>query len=296
MKKIMVIGGSGFLGKAISDVLAEKNNKVIIYDLTEPEKLYKNQCYIYGDIMDYKNLMKNMKGVDYVYNFAAVSNIEYAHFHPVETIKINVIGNTYVLDLCVKNKVKRYVFASSIYVYADKGSFYRVSKQSCELLIEAYSEVYNLPYTILRFGSIYGPVDGRNNWLYKIIKEALKKGVITRLGDGEELREYIHLYDAALASVEILSKKYENKNVLITGNQKMKIKDILNMINEMMGNKIKIIYKPIKDKLHYEITPFVFKPKLAERLLVSSHIDLGEGILDCAYKIYSQLRTASEKK
>ena len=67
-----------------------------------------------------------------------------AKINPVETVRNNVLGNTILLDAAHKNKIKRYIFASSIYVYSHLGSFYRASKQACELFIESYHEAYLL--------------------------------------------------------------------------------------------------------------------------------------------------------
>ena len=73
------------------------------------------------------------------------------------------------------NKVKKYILASSIYANSSQGGFYRVSKQSSELMTAEYSKVFNLSFTILRFGSIYGPRSNLNNGLLKIVYDAIKK-------------------------------------------------------------------------------------------------------------------------
>ena len=74
-----------------------------------------------------------------------------------------------VLELCKKYKVKRLIFASTIYVYSTDGNFYKCSKQSSESFIEEYNKQYNLEYTILRYGSIYGPRSNTSNGIYRIV-------------------------------------------------------------------------------------------------------------------------------
>jgi len=294
--KAVVFGGSGFLGSHIADALTNEGYDVTIFDIKPSAYLNENQKMIVGDILDKKAVEKALKGVDLVYHFAAIADIETAHLKPLETIEYNVLGTTKILDACCKNKLKRFVFASTIYVYSDAGSFYRSSKQACELIIENYREVYNLPYTILRYGSLYGPRADDSNWIQKILKQATSTGKITRYGDGEEIREYIHVEDAAKLSVEILSKNFENQNVIITGNQPMKIKDFLIMVKEILGNEIQLEFLPTESSIHYEITPYCFKPKVAKKLVGSQFYDLGQGILECLSYINNNKEKIDEKK
>jgi UDP-glucose 4-epimerase len=289
--KVVVFGGSGFLGSHTADVLTEGGHKVKIFDIKNSPYLQKGQEMVVGNILDKKAVEKAVTGCDVVYNFAGMADIDEAYTKPLETIERNVIGNTTILEACRKNKVKRFVFASTIYVYSDSGSFYRSSKQACELIIENYNEAFSLPYSILRYGSLYGPRAKDNNWIRKILKQALTEGKITRHGDGEEIREYIHVKDAAKLSVKILSKEFENKNVIITGNQPMKIKDLHTMVKEMLGNKIKLEYLQDVSSSHYEITPYNFSPKLAQKLVSTQFHDLGQGMLECLSELHNELKT-----
>lgn len=279
--KAIVFGGSGFLGSHIADALTKKGHDVTIFDLKTSKYLKDKQKMIIGDILDKKAVEKAVKGCDVVYHFAALADIETAHLKPLETVEYNILGTTIILEACRKHKIKRFVFASTIYVYSNAGSFYRSSKQACELIIENYNEVFDLPYTILRYGSLYGPRADDKNWIHKILKQATEDGKITRYGDGEEIREYIHVEDAAKLSVDVLSKEFENENVIITGNQPMKIKDVLVMVKEILGNKINLEFIPTESSIHYEITPYCFKPKVAKKLVSDQFYDLGQGILEC---------------
>jgi UDP-glucose 4-epimerase len=222
-------------------------------------------------------------------SFAGQADIETSHKNPLDTIESNIMGNSIILDSCRRHNVKRFVFASTIYVYSNSGSFYRGSKQACEILIENFNQAYNLPYTILRYGSLYGPRSPKTNWIHKIIRQALSKKKITRHGDGEEMREYIHVKDAAELSVKILSKEYENKNVMITGNQPMRIKDLHIMVNEILGGKVKLEYLPSNLSTHYEITPYNYSPKVAKKLVSTEFYDMGQGILELVSEINKEL-------
>lgn len=286
--KAIVFGGSGFLGSHVADALTAQGYKVIVFDLKESFYLQKEQKMAIGNILDREEVRKAVKGCDVVYNFAGVADLEKAKEEPVKTVEINILGNAIILEACRENSVKRFVFASSLYVYSKTGSFYRSSKQACELLIENYHEDYGLPYTILRYGSLYGPRADENNWIYKILDQAIIEGKITRYGDGEELREYIHVEDAARCSVDILSKEFENEYVIITGYQQMKIKNVMKMINEMLDNKIELEFMPANSNLHYEITPYSFNPKIAKKYVSKYYLDIGQGLLQCLEEAYKK--------
>jgi UDP-glucose 4-epimerase len=289
--KVVIFGGAGFLGSYVADELVKLGYQVIIYDLREYPRLKKNQTMVVGDVNDSDRVREVIKGADIIYNFSAVADIEEAALNPMETVKVNILGNTNILNIAKDYKIKRYVFASSIYVYGKSGSFYRASKFASELLIESFHEVYNLNYTILRYGSLYGKYADEHNWIYKILKDALMLGKIVRHGDGEEMREYIHVEDAARYSVDILSEEYKNQCVVLTGHHPIKIKDLLLMIKEILDNKVEIEYLPTRQTYHYEITPYSFMPKMARKLTSNYYIDLGQGILDCLDYIHKNLKT-----
>ena len=108
-----------------------------------------------------------------------------------------------------------------------------------------------------------------------IIESALSTKSIERSGDGEEIREYVFINDAAEMTYETLSEDYKNKHVFISGNQQIKVKDLLVMINEILGGDIKISYKE-KDnnQLHYGITPYSYKISSAKRIVLKNFTDL----------------------
>ena len=284
--KAIVFGGSGFLGSHVADALTSAGYDTTIFDVKKSPYLQKGQTMIVGNILDAEAVNKAVKGNEVVYNFAGMADIQAAHEKPVETVQNNILGNTIILEACRKDHVKRFVFASTVYVYSGAGSFYRSSKQACELIVENYQEVFSLPYTILRYGSLYGPSAGDTNWVNKTLKQAVTEGKITRLGDGEEVREYIHVEDAARCSVMVLSDDFKNQSVIITGHQATRVKDIMIMIKEILGNKIELEFLPTDSSLHYEMTPYTFNPKVARRFVSNSYLDLGQGLLQCLDEIY----------
>jgi len=287
MKKVIVFGGSGFLGSHVAGCLTKEGYEVTVYDIEESPYLKKGQIFIKGDIMDKGKVEEAIAGKDIVYNFAAIADIEEASDNPTETIAVNIMGTTNILEGCRKNKVERFVFASTVYVYSNLGTFYRSSKQSCELIIENYNKKYDLDFTVLRYGSLYGPRAGCKNSVHDFLKEALEKGKITRYGNGEEVREYIHVYDAAQLSVKILSEEFRNQYAILSGHHQIKVKDLLLMIKEMMGNNIRLEFVEADCEEHYDVTPYNFSPKLAKKISDFAHVDLGQGVLDLLNSMYA---------
>ena len=287
--KAIIFGGSGFLGSHVADELTLAGYDVRIFDKVLSPYLKPGQQMLVGDILNRDQVRQAINGVEIVYHFAAMADIHEAKENPGEAATFNVMGTMYILDACREFAVKRFVYSSTIYVYSGHGSFYRSSKQSCELFIENYNEEYGLQFTILRYGSLYGPRANNFNFIKNAISEALTEKKIQRQGDGNEVRDYINVLDAARSSVDILSDEYANKYVMITGPQTMKVKEILEMIKEMLNNKIDIIYEEGNFSGHYQITPYSFKPKVALKIIPRNYHDLGQGILECIYDIYGVL-------
>ena len=286
---ILVTGGSGFLGSHVADALSNAGHKVFIFDIRNSPYLREDQVMIIGNMMDECLLNDIIRDIDIVYHFAGIADIDECADKPVDTAKINILGTVYLLEAAKNAKVKRFVFASSAYVYSDLGFFYRSSKQACESYIENYSLLYDLKYTCLRYGSLYGPRADERNGVFRLIKQAVEKGKISYSGTGEEQREYIHVLDAAQNSLKILEPEYENAHIVLTGREKIRSSDLLEMIKEMFGNRIEIEFVSPSHKSHYKMTPYNFSPKLGRKLVNNPHIDMGQGLLLNIAEVYEKI-------
>jgi len=272
--KILIIGGLGFLGKRIYDLLSKKYKNVTILD---NKNISEKKNYIKGDINNFKFLKEKLKNYDVVYHLAGLSNLDTAYKNPIDTSKTNITGTVNVLEACKINKIKKLIFGSTMYVSGQHGSFYRCSKSACEDYIKEYRYRYNLKYTILRFGSLYGPGSNEENGLYRIVLGAINNKKVIYYGDLNAHREYIHVDDAAKASSDCL-KRFDNKIINITGNQSLKVTDLLEIVREILNikNKIKVINK--KQKGHYTMVPHNYDEPLVMKYSINPFVDLGEGI------------------
>ena len=263
--KVLVYGGSGFLGSSIVDELTRSGFDVSIFDMQPPPQNISYQKYISGNILDYNNVLDAAKDFNYILNFAGLADINDAKDKPMETIRLNIEGNLNILEASKTVKAERFVYASSLYVYSNSGSFYRASKQASERYIEAYSSKYGLPFTILRFGSLYGHGSDCRNNIYRLISQALSSKKMEYPGTGNEIREYIHVADAAKATVQALDKEFENQHIVLTGHQQLRIKDLMIMISEILGDKIEHKFTEDIQEYHYNITPYIYRSDEGEK-------------------------------
>ena len=136
---------------------------------------------------------------------------------------------------------------------------------------------------------MYGPRSNDFNAIRSFLINAIKEKKIIRRGNGEEIREYIHVKDAARLSILALDQKHKNKHLIITGNQQIKVKDLLIMIREIFNGKIEIEYD-LEDELHhYQITPYNYKSQIAQKITSDTFYDLGQGILDLIFELDLQI-------
>ena len=290
MKKVLVFGGFGFLGYYLVNELLNRDYLVTVADIHESKELNNKITFIKCNITNKEEVQNVFKlnSFDYVYNLAGFANLDNAVKFPLETIQLNVIGNMFILDECVRNNVSRFIYASSAYAMSNKGSFYGISKLASEKIVEEYLKKFNLSFTILRYGSVYSERSYDNNYIYNLVKKAVLENKIEHNGDGNELREYIHAIDASKLSVDIIeSEKYKNIHVILTGNERMKRLDLFNMINEILNNKIEINCVNKEFKNHYSFTPYSFEPSVSKKLVANPHIDMGQGLLECIRAVHN---------
>lgn len=143
----------------------------------------------------------------------------------------------------------------------------------------------------MRYGSLYGPRADENNGIKRMLASALKDGHIYYGGSGEEIREYIHVKDAASLSARILAPEYENKHIVLTGHDAYKIKDIISVIEEILGKNIDVEFYNESAELHYIVTPYTYKPKGNYKLVNDLYHDIGQGLIECLDEIEEEEET-----
>lgn len=282
--KVVVFGGSGFVGSHVADALSERGHAVTVFDVAASRYLRADQTMVVGDIRDRALVDSTVAGADVVYHFAGLADLDACRRMPVETAEANVVGTVVLLDACVRAGVKRFVYASTIYVYSTSGGFYRVSKQAAEGYIEEFQRLGLMHFTILRYGTLYGPRADAGNSVRRFLESALEEKRIVYGGTGDEIREYIHVADAARCSVDILAAEYEDQHIVLTGHHPMRVRDLLLMIQEMVGNGVELTFGVASGpgwQDHYRVTPYSYQPRIARKLVSAHYLDMGQGLLEC---------------
>ena len=240
--KILVTGAAGFIGAFLCKKLLETTNDEIIgidnlndyYDVSLKEarlnmlSKFEKFTFIKGDISDkpfIDDLFSKFK-FDIVVNLAAQAGVRYSIDHPDVYINSNIIGFYNILEACRYHMPKHLVYASSSSVYGgntkvpfstdDKVdnpvSLYAATKKSNELLAHAYSKLYNIPTTGLRFFTVYGPM-GRPDMAYFSFTNKLIKGeTIEIFNYGNCKRDFTYVDDIVEGVIRVMNKAPEKKD------------------------------------------------------------------------------------
>jgi UDP-glucose 4-epimerase len=285
---VLVLGGSGFLGSHVADALTDAGYRTRIFDQRASAYCNRDQEMIIGDVMDADAVVRAASDCSCVYNFAGIADIDDAKQRPLETAQVNVIGNIHALEAARLAGARRFILASTVYVYSEAGSFYRASKQSAERFVETYHERFGLPYTVVRYGSLYGRRAREHNGIFRYLSQALREKRIDYAGSEEAMREYIHVSDAAKLSVQILDERYANRHMILTGHERLAVKNLMRMICEMLPASVDVRYGNRHDEGHYVMTPYAYHPRVGHKLVATDYVDLGQGLLDCLAAINEQ--------
>lgn len=282
--KALVTGGAGFLGSHVADALSRRGFEVTIFDRAPSQWAATGQRCISGDITNPDDVRAAVEGMDAVYHLAALADLNAGKTRPVETARVNIMGTLNVLEAIRANatahavKKTRLMFASTVYVYSREGGFYRCSKQACESYIDEYARSYGVEYTVLRYGSLYGPRADESNGIFRLLRAAIDEGAISYGGGPDDVREYIHVEDAASLSVDALASDHVNKHLVLTGSSPLRAAELFTMFGEILGKAVAVKYAHTKEG-HYAVTPYAYTPKPGKKMTANPFVDMGQGLL-----------------
>ena len=286
--KIFVTGGAGFIGSNFLYYMKKKrpDYELVCLDsltyagnLSTLEPLLKNNeiKFVKGDISNRKlvNVLFEKEKFDYVVNFAAESHVDRSIEEPEIFLRSNILGTQILMDACRKYGIKRFHQVSTDEVYGDlpldrldllfteetpikTSSPYSASKASADLLVEAYYRTYKLPVTISRCSNNYGPYQFPEKLIPLMISRALNDQTLPVYGKGENVRDWLHVYDHSVAIDIILHEGKDGEVYNIGGNNERTNLQIVKTILKALGKPESLITY-VKDRaghdLRYAIDP-----------------------------------------
>jgi UDP-glucose 4-epimerase len=255
--RCVVTGGSGFIGSHLVDWLKEAGHDVLVIDMPKPHRQDVEWENI--DILDFPSLLTATKGADYIFHLAAVSNVNYVHKKPVYSTAVNILGTVNLLEAGRINGIKRFFFASTVWVYgaarekdnlpedtlldiSDTGHIYTTTKIASEALIHNYKKLYELPFTILRYGIPYGPRMRDELVIAIFVRRALRGEPITIQGDGSQYRNYIYIDDLIRGHILAMSDKAKNQTYNLEGLRPITIKEVAETVKNLVNPQVEIRY------------------------------------------------------
>lgn len=270
-KKVLVIGGAGFIGNfVVRELLKEGVGSVIVYDNFTRGKLENltdvlgdPRCVVFplgGDIRDVDVLDAAMKDVDYVFHLAAMWLLHCKDF-PRTAFEVNIAGTFNVLEACVRNGVKRLIYSSSASVYGDaveipmteehpfnNKNFYGATKISGEAMCTAFHDRYGLSVIGLRYMNVYGPGQDQHAVYSGVVPIMLNKidanepPVIN--GDGSQAYDFIYVEDVARCNLDALKSDVEFGFYNVSTEVQTTVRDLCETILRLKGSDLKVTYVP----------------------------------------------------
>ncbi|PEM24430.1 NAD-dependent epimerase/dehydratase family protein [Bacillus wiedmannii] len=252
--KSLVTGGSGFIGSHLVDRLVDLGHIVYVIDKQEP--LNKEAIWLNIDLNLTNDLEELLTDIENVFHLAAVADATIVNQDAVNAVKTNYLGTAHLLEACRRNNIKRFIFASTVWVYSDMQNdfiteedtivppknLYASLKYTNELLIQNLCALYSIPYTILRYGIPYGNRMRDKLAIPSMVRSAIENSIINVYGDGSQTRKFVHVNDLIDGHIACLNKNGENQIFNLEGTDSISIKELSELVLDTLKINGDIIF------------------------------------------------------
>ena len=248
---MLVTGGSGFIGSHVVDALGRRGYEPRIFDLRESPHHTRDEVDVHlGDATDVDALTRAMAGCEAVVHLAAMADVGHVEADPAGAERLNSRATAAVLEAARATRVRRVVYGSTIWVYSDcepaavdestplahPAHLYSATKLAGELYCRSYKELYDVDYTILRFGIPYGPRARVAAVVPAMVERALNGEPLTIAGDGSQGRRFVYVEDLAAGVVDALRPEAANRVYNLAGSETTTIAEIAHTVRDLLGD------------------------------------------------------------
>jgi UDP-glucose 4-epimerase len=243
--RVLVTGGSGFIGSHVLDALAAGGHEPVVLDLV-PSRHHPPGTYatITGDITDREVTRRAARGCDAIIHLAAVADVNDVVADPVRADRVNVHGTQMILEAARREDIARVIYGSTIWVYGNADAeeatedtplaqpthLYTATKLAGELYVLAYNAMYGAAHTTLRFGIPYGPRARRAAVVPSFVLRAQRGEALGIAGDGRQARQFVYVEDLAAGIVVALSPEAAGRTYNLVGDERTSVREIADAV------------------------------------------------------------------
>jgi UDP-glucose 4-epimerase len=243
--RVLVTGGSGFIGSHVLDALTGAGHEPVVLDLV-PSHHHPPGTYatITGDITDREITRRAARGCDAIIHLAAVADVNDVVADPVRADRVNVHGTQVILEAARREDVGRMIYGSTIWVYgkaeateatedtplAEPDHLYTATKLAGEMYALAYNAMYGATHTILRFGIPYGPRARQAAVVPSFVLRAQRGEALAIAGDGRQARQFVYVEDLASGIVAGLAPQAAGRTYNLVGDEQTTVREIADAV------------------------------------------------------------------
>ncbi len=255
--RVLVTGGSGFIGSHVVDQLLVHEHEPVILD-TRLSPHHPGVASVVGDMTDAETILGAVRDVDAIVHLAAVADVNDVVVDPVRASFVNVHGTQMVLEAARHGNVRRVVYASTVWVYgnapvegdldedaplAHPSHVYTATKLAGEMYCTAYGELYGVESAILRFGIPYGPRARPAAVIPSFVARAQHGDTLTIAGDGNQTRQFVYVEDLAEGVVLALQQGSAQRVYNLVGDEETSVQQIADTVRAIVGD-VAVVHGP----------------------------------------------------
>jgi UDP-glucose 4-epimerase len=244
--KVLVTGGSGFIGSHVIDRLRAHGHKPRNLDLRRSPYDAGVETVV-ADLLDSDTVRRALHGCDAVVHLAAVADVNDVVADPARAETVNTHGTSVLLDATRREGTPRVLYGSTVWVYGDGAPGHTLDEEAplptpkhlytaTKLAGELYCATYGVEHTILRFGIPYGPRARASTVVAAFVARALAGSALAIAGDGRQSRRFVYVEDLADGVVAALAPVAAGRTYNLVGNESVTVREIADTVRELVAD------------------------------------------------------------